>query len=281
MTTAPLCIYHHGCLDGIAAAWAVVEHYKRKNVEVECFPGIYNEAPPNVTGRHVIMVDFSYKRDVLLQMAEKAKSMLILDHHKTALNDLVNLPPSINLVFNMGRSGAMLAWDYFNPDQTPPLLFDHIQDRDLWRFELTHTREITAAAYSYPTNPKNFGALIDAGIRPLINEGIALVRKQNNDIAAIIRDAARQMRFGDTIVPAANVPWMYASDVAGILSAGQPFAATYYDDANGRRFSLRSDKNGADVSTIAEAFGGGGHEHAAGFRMTREEAIDFEVAGGV
>lgn len=58
-------------------------------------------------------------------------------------------------------------------------------------------------------------------------------------------------------------------------------AATYYDDSDGRRWSLRSTPEGADVAQIAEAFGGGGHKHAAGFRMTREEAIDFEIHGGV
>lgn len=74
---------------------------------------------------------------------------------------------------------------------------------------------------------------------------------------------------------------MYASDVAGKLADGHAFAATYYDDTDGRRWSLRSTPEGADVSQIAEAFGGGGHKHAAGFRMTREEAIDFEIHGGV
>lgn len=281
MTTPPLCIYHHGCVDGIAAGWAVLDHYRRKDIEVEFSPGIYGDAPPDVSGRDVIMVDFSYPRPVLLQMSAQAKSLLILDHHKTAMQDLVDLPASIELVFDMNRSGAMIAWDYFHPGAMPPLLFDHIQDRDLWRFALVHTREITAAVYSYPITPKNFGDLINAGLRSLIAEGTTLLRKQRNDIAAIIRDAVRQMRFGDYLVPAANVPWMYASDVAGMLSEGQPFAVTYYDDAKGRRFSLRSTKDGADVSLIAKAFGGGGHEHAAGFRMTREEAIDFEVAGGV
>jgi oligoribonuclease NrnB/cAMP/cGMP phosphodiesterase (DHH superfamily) len=279
--TIPLCIYHHACADGVAAAWAVREHYRLKGSDVEFFPGIYDEAPPDVTGRDVIMVDFSYKRPVLLQMAEQANSLLVIDHHKTAMQDIIDLPFSIDLEFSLNHSGAMLAWNRFHPGQDAPLLFDHIQDHDLWRFALSHTREITAAVYSHPITPTNFGDLINAGIRSLIAEGISLLRKQRHDIDAIIRDAVRQMRFGETLVPAANVPWMYASDVAGILAEGQPFAVTYYDDAKGRRFSLRSTPDGADVSTIAEAFGGGGHEHAAGFRMTREEAIDFEVAGGV
>jgi len=279
--TTPLCIYHHGCADGVAAAWAVREHYVVKHVAVDFHPGIYGEAPPDVIGRDVILVDFSYKRPVLLQMAEQANSLLILDHHKTALEDLVDLPASVTLVFDMERSGAMIAWQHFHPNRPAPLLFDYIQDRDLWRFQLSQTREITAAVYSYPITPDNFGDMIFGGMTPLINEGRAIVRKQQNDVAAIIGNASRQMRFGNYLVPAANVPWMYASDVAGVLSDGQPFGVTYYDDADGRRFSLRSTEDGIDVSLIAKAFGGGGHKHAAGFRMTREEAIDFEVAGGV
>jgi len=280
----PLCIYHHGCADGVAAAWAVLEYHREREIEVDLHPGIYGEAPPDVTDRDVIMVDFSYKRDVLLQLAEQARSILILDHHKTVLEDLAplsTLPTNIDIAFDLNRSGAMIAWQQFHPERPAPLLFDHIQDRDLWRFELIGTREITAAVHSHELNPKTFGELVFNGCGRLLNEGRAILRKQNSDVAAIIRNARRTMKFGECIVPAANVPWMYASDVAGELAKGYPFAVTYYDDADGRRFSLRSTQDGADVSQIAKALGGGGHEHAAGFRMTREEALDFEVAGGV
>jgi hypothetical protein len=37
-------------------------------------------------------------------------------------------------------------------------------------------------------------------------------------------------------------------------------------------FSLRSSANGLDVSEIARSFGGGGHRHAAGFRLSFDEA---------
>lgn len=81
----PLCIYHGNCADGFTSAWAV---YKALGNDAEYFPGIYSEPPPDVTGRDVIMVDFSYKRPVLEKMGESANSILILDHHKTALEDL-------------------------------------------------------------------------------------------------------------------------------------------------------------------------------------------------
>lgn len=274
----PLCIYHHACADGVAGAWAVLEYFRGEGFAVDLHPGIYGEEPPDVTNRDVILVDFSYKRDVLLQMAEQARSILVIDHHKTAMQELVDLPANIDLIFDLNRSGAMLAWHQFHAHRPPPVLFDHIQDHDLWRFALLGTREITAALYSYPLDPTTFGDFVFQGEGRLLNEGRPLVRKKNTDVAAIIRDATRWLQIGDMRVPAANVPWMYASDVAGELAKGQPFAITYYDDATGRRFSLRSTPAGMDVARIAESFGGGGHERAAGFRLSTEQVLDFILA---
>lgn len=292
MNAKPLCIYHHGCADGFAAAW-VVRKFFRDNWflstvpvfdalnPVDFHPGIYGEAPPDVAERDVILVDFSYKRDVMLSLIEQARSVLVLDHHKTAQAELENLPGKAVTIFDMDRSGAMIAWNNFFPGQMPPLLLDHIQDRDLWRFRLPMTREITAALFSYPMTFEQWDELMVQPILQLEHEGRAILRKHQADVAAIVRDATRSVSFGEVRVPCANVPWMYASDVAGELAKGRPFAATYYDDATGRRWSLRSTPEGADVAMIAQAFGGGGHKHAAGFRMTREEAIDFEVSSEV
>ena len=80
-----LCIYHGNCADGFGAAYAV---WKRYGEAVEFYPGVYQQDPPDVTGRDVIMVDFSYKRPVIEQMAQDANSILILDHHKSAEEDL-------------------------------------------------------------------------------------------------------------------------------------------------------------------------------------------------
>jgi len=278
MNEKPLCIYHHGCTDGFAAAWAVRKHYG--DGEVEFHPGIYGEAPPDVTGRVVILVDFSYKRPVLLAMIEQAACVLILDHHKTAEADLADLPGNNTVtVFDMTRSGAMLAWNWFHPNKLPPVLFDHIQDRDLWQFKLHGTREITAALYSHPMEFAVWDILLYSNLT-LYSEGSAILRKHDADVDALAHACTRTAYFRGVPAPVANVPYMYASDVGGKLAKGHAFAATYYDDAEGRRWSLRSTPEGADVSQIAEAFGGGGHKHAAGFRMTRDEAIEFEIHGG-
>jgi len=79
--TRTICIYHGNCADGFTAAWAV---WRALGDAVEFVPGIYGAAPPDVAGADVIMVDFSYKRPVLDALADRARSVLALDHHKTA-----------------------------------------------------------------------------------------------------------------------------------------------------------------------------------------------------
>jgi nanoRNase/pAp phosphatase (c-di-AMP/oligoRNAs hydrolase) len=66
---------------------------------------------------------------------------------------------------------------------------------------------------------------------------------------------------------------MYASEAGNIMSESFPFAGTYYDTALHRVFSLRSRESGIDVSEIAVRFGGGGHKHAAGFKVDRSHAL--------
>lgn len=63
----PLCIYHGKCADGFTAAWAV---YKAFGENVDFFEGVHGQEPPDVSGRDVILVDFSYKRAVLMAMAD-------------------------------------------------------------------------------------------------------------------------------------------------------------------------------------------------------------------
>src|SRR5690606_21034147 len=93
----PLCIYHGNCADGFDAAWAVREAL---GDAVEFHAGVYQNAPPDVQGRDVIMVDFSYKRPMLDEMVRKARTALVLDHHYTAADDFAGLPPPLQGPYN-------------------------------------------------------------------------------------------------------------------------------------------------------------------------------------
>lgn len=82
----PLCIYHGNCADGFTSAWIV---HKKFGDKYEYIPGIYTTMEfDTIVGlckdREVLMVDFSYTRDVMSMIIDVATKVTILDHHKTA-----------------------------------------------------------------------------------------------------------------------------------------------------------------------------------------------------
>jgi oligoribonuclease NrnB/cAMP/cGMP phosphodiesterase (DHH superfamily) len=271
-----LCIYHGNCADGFTAAWVV---RRALGDDVEFHAGIYGEPPPEVSGRNVVMVDFSYTRPVLEAMIGQAASVLILDHHKTAAADLDGLPGA-QTVFDMERSGARIAWDHYFPSEAPPALLLHVEDRDLWRFALPQTREIQANVFSHPYDFAVWDMLMATDPAELAREGAALERKHFKDIAELLTVVTRPMRIGGHVVDVANLPYTFTSDAGSALARGKPFGACYWDTPQGRSFSLRSTDAGEDVSAIARLYGGGGHRNAAGFRVSFEQAREFEIGEG-
>ena len=284
-----ICIFHGNCADGFSAAWAV---WRRWGDAVQFVPGVYGQDPPDVTGKAVLMVDFSYKRPVLEQMSKSAASITILDHHKTAQADLetfailnpvsaddiedilASTQPGIGNIraeFDMSRSGAVMAWQFCHPGEPIPRLLLYVQDRDLWLFKLGFSREVAAYIFSFPYEFGQWDWMVEQAEGPqlqtAIEAGAAIERKHQKDVAELLSQTTRTMVIGGHTVPVANLPYTMASDAAGKLSEGQPFAACYFDRPDARVFSLRSRGDGLDVSEIAKAYGGGGHKNAAGFQM--------------
>lgn len=281
----PLCIYHGHCDDGFAAAWAV---RKALGDDVEFYPGVYQKEPPPHEGRDVIFVDFSYKRPVLDAMARAANSVLILDHHKTAQEDLADvqwapawnewkndLHPSrasimLAAIFDMDRSGAALAWDYFNGGPRPDFI-EYVQDRDLWRKQLPHGDEFTIALRSYPQDFAIWDGIIERGAQALINEGFGIQRYYRLRVEELKR-SAYPARIGQDYCYVSNAPYFAASEVAGELAERceeNGFGACYFEVEQSRyQYSLRS-RDQFDVSAIARKFGGGGHKNAAGFSVDK------------
>ena len=112
-----VCIYHKNCFDGICAAWVVSKkfpeaklipaQYNDKNFETNLLQDCYENA--NINDNYII-VDFSLPRDLMILIANKAKSIIVLDHHKTAEENCKGLD---FCNFDMNESGASLAWKYF------------------------------------------------------------------------------------------------------------------------------------------------------------------------
>lgn len=269
-----LCIYHSNCADGFGAALAM--HTSKLGADTEFHPGVYQAPPPDVTDRDVFLLDFSYPRDVLVAIADKANTVTIIDHHKSAEADLSNtddnpLPGNVTAIFDMEHSGAVLAWEYFHPDDEVPQLLLHIEDRDLWRFKLEGTREIQACLFSYPYDFAVWRELLHVNLDTMYADGAAIERKHHKDVAELIAVAADRANIAGYDVPILNAPYFYSSDAGMVMGKGEPFAICYWDTPKGRVFSLRSDAEGIDVSEVAAQYGGGGHKHAAGFTLPYKE----------
>lgn len=281
-----LCIYHGNCDDGFGAAWVVRRALGAGNVKF--YPGVYQKEPPNCEGLDVLMVDFSYKRPVLDALFRQANSLLILDHHKTAQEDLADIKEPFGgadwkrhldnvyqdrregcsqpyALFDMNRSGAGIAWDFFFPEETRPVFINYLEDRDLWRKQLPKGDEFTIALRSYPQDFKLWDIIFEE-MEGLFVEGVAIQRYYRLRVEEMKR-SAYPAHINDAACWISNAPYFAASEVAGELCDhdGAQFGACYFEASGGRyQYSLRSHGD-FDVSAIAKQFGGGGHKNAAGF----------------
>lgn len=267
-----ICVFHGNCADGFTAAWAV---YKSLGPDIEYFPGVYGKPPPDVKGKHVIMVDFSYKRPVLEGMAQSARSILVLDHHKTAQNDLESFglgsrpdrtwaewqellssaraagygeksayeSGNIASLFDTERSGAGITWDYFHPGKKRPPLIDYVEDRDLWKFKMEASREVNAYIFAHEYTFLNWDVLAEeiySRVAVAVTGGRAIEKKHHKDVKELVAVCKRRMIIDGIVIWGASIPFTHTSDAGHLMSEIDWFAACYWDTPEGRVFSLRS-----------------------------------------
>ncbi|MDZ7809223.1 MAG: DHHA1 domain-containing protein [Arhodomonas sp.] len=280
------CLYHANCSDGLAAAAAVYlaapDHGASEDL-ADYIPVQHGSPPPwdEIDGQDVVIVDFSYKRDVMLEMSERCNTVLVLDHHASAERDLVDLADNTYAHFDMERSGAVMAWDFFHNygagrTHQAPLLYEYIQDRDLWTKHLPGCDDVAMAIRSYPPTIPEFLKLLEVSIPALRAEGRGIRRWLDLQVEAYVkawRKAPLLANIGGHHVPLINAPGFMASELAGELAELYPFAAVFFhvhepaDDVGKWVFSLRRRDGDVDLSTIAAQAGGGGHPAAAGFSV--------------
>ena len=260
-------VIHHGggCRDGFCAAWLMNLAFD----DVAFVPAQYGDEPPYVKDQDVFILDFSYPPDVLQHLCDDAKSVVLLDHHKTAVETLDDFRHAkLRKTVDTTKSGARLTHDYLRDEgliDYNTWLVDYTEDRDLWRWRLPYSREIDAVLGSYPLDFEVWSLLAARNPETLVEQGVAILRFKKQVVDEHVKRAG-SMVLGGYRVPYVNAT-MFQSEIAGALAEGHPFGVCYFDKDDGlREFSLRSRKGGVDVSEVAKKYGGGGHANAAGFR---------------
>ncbi len=279
MDKSILVIYHSPCLDGFTAAWGAWRLFKDS---ADYIPGVYGAELPDVKDKVVYLLDFSYPRAVVEKMAKEAFRVIVLDHHASAQKDLQGLLDKkiIEGEFDMTRSGALMSWEYFHPTELVPNFVRYVSDRDLWKFNLSCSKEVNAALFSRPYSFEEWDKISYTSISDLIQEGHTLIRQFNKDVSEIKANAHRLTIAGYN-VPAVNANHMFGSELCMQLCQGEPFSAYYWINKDGEYvFGLRSMPDTADVSKIAGMFGGGGHKCASGFRIKSLDALNINPKTG-
>lgn len=312
----PIVFYHANCADGFGAAYAA---WTKLGPDAEYVPMHYGDcnnpqdAAELVTyaeDRTVYILDFSFPRQVMDWLLDNASSVIWLDHHKTAFEmwcpkhtlpkfvqtEAIPMsgskPVTCHICLDNNKSGAMLAWEWFQPDAEPPYLIKLIDDRDRWVFKYGDDSLAMHAALQL-AKPWTFEAWdsltsISATLAA-IREGQTAIKVYREQTLASTK-AATRVRIVPAIIDSSlsyQQPWLWSNDnqcyVSGLAvntpnnisevghelaNASGTFGLVWYYDHGAKvaNCSLRSN-DAYDVSVIAKAFGGGGHRNAAGFRV--------------
>ena len=269
-------IYHADCTDGFGAAYSA---WKLLGNRAEYHACKHGTPPPDVNGKNVVVLDFSFNNATTKEMIENADNLLVIDHHKSAMVELHDIS---NTHFDMTKSGAMLAWEFFHPGKEPPKFIKYIQDRDLWKWELEYSKEFSAAFDMVPFDFEVFSEFEDdSTFADACKRGSYILAYSKVAIKRVADQATMRCWEGKKIYIVNSSHWM--SEIGSKLSPDCDFAVIWYYDHDRQeyRVSLRSFHEDVDCSEIAKRFGGGGHKKAAGFRLPQETHIDNVFADDI
>ena len=281
----PLVIYHgRNCPDGFASALAAWLYYEGQAEFLGLDHGDIKAVDelPALEGRAVYILDFSFSPELLRSIEERAAKLVMLDHHKSAADKLTGFSCRCGVVhFDMHKSGARLAWEFFHPAQSVPDLVRFVEDRDIWVWQYPESAGFLAALDMEPFNFERWDeiASFDAVQLSIYVERGRAMDEKFNKLAAGIAEGAQAITFNGQNGLMVNAPGIFHSLVGEMLSKQSgTFALMWSADKSGViKVGLRSQRS-FDCIPLAESMRGGGHAQACGFKMGTERLP--ELLGG-
>lgn len=286
--TTPLVVYHKWCPDGSGAALAA---YHKFGEDAFYKPAEYGEPFPlaMLDDNEVFVLDFSFTGAELDRAVRHgARSVLVLDHHEKTLEMLTKDPSQLATVrVDLEYAGAVLAWQHFHPDHKVPEMFLYLEDRDLWKWKLPMSKEISAGLRTlggtgefnkwfeifdrwqvHPATTKD--KLIELGRVALAADEAAV---------QMICSNAEVIKLGDIECLCVMTKNLHSEVGHALALKMPPMSATwhYKEDKKKYKVSLRS-LGDFNVNVLAQLYGekradgsptGGGHKNSAGFLCDR------------
>lgn len=292
--------YHQNCTDGIAAAAVAslaIENAGDPQPEfVGCHYG--QELPERILagGKRILFVDFCPEREQIAQIKTVWEDWFAIDHHKH--RDWLPVEYPNNAAFDLNRSGAVLTSDWFfgrqptcnifRPWETPhqdaglPPVLRYVQDRDLWRWEMPNSREVSAAFGEEPKTVERWREIIQAEeIDEWLKDGTCLLKSRTRAAQSLAGKAFLTQTLTGVAFRAVNC-------TANVSEVGEEILRAFADvdvacgffqigtDVMQLSFRSRAHAPGSHTAlSVARELGGGGHEHAAGARMALQDWPHF------
>ena len=250
----------------------------------------------------LLLTDFSFSRATVELLLENCHSVTLLDHHKSAIEDLQPLAehPKFRMEMStISECGAMIVDRYIRAESfrlgkgefpVHPLL-RHIDDYDRWTHYDERSMPLVTALYSYDFKIQvgagldydfgEIGKALEKPVYELVTIGEHILRNKRKQAAKYVKGAWKCIEFGGSKIPVVNCPTDLASMVAGEIAELTGVAITYMSLPDRVIFSVRS-RGEVDCAFVAKSLSGGkggGHKGAAGFSLDIDET--FHNAGDV
>lgn len=288
-------VLHHADSDGRFAgyaAWRKLRNDAKLSV-TKFYEVQYGKPFPldieNLTKEdQVYIVDFSYSRAILDQVHEKVGKLMVLEHHETAQEELEGAPYAI---FDMTKSGALLAWEYFFPDSEPPIVCLLVNDFDLWQKKYGDATSALEAWLRYDRVGQNWEkwenlcfhqptfdkAMEKGGVVAKYNESIMasfIANPDNITLSSLFHEGiGKRIRYA-----VFNGAGILHSELSEAVYKKFEVDLTISWRVKGKdvAFSIRS-PNPEHVSAkeFAKTYGGGGHPASSGFGLPLDKGLEL------
>ena len=273
-----LVLYHGNCMDGSAGAWVA---WKKFGDQAEYLPQERTKIPEVdiFKDKEVYIIDYSFTKEQMLSFEEVAEKFVCLDHHISAKEGIESLK---EYTFDTTHSGSYLAWKYFFPESSVPLLIEYISDSDTWTHKLSDYEDIDAYIYRDTEKSSEFLYFEDLSKELGTDEGLErakrmgkLFREAHEKRVSIYEEKAELINFEGYDIYAVNAPRDIRSELGHRLAKKTGLFSMIFSYEKGIwKCSLRGVKD-FDVSVIAIKHGGGGHKNAAAFAVKTGFPISF------
>ncbi|CAN8288116.1 unnamed protein product [Cochlearia groenlandica] len=210
-------LYHYPCHDGVFAALAAHLYLSAKSIPSLFFPNtVYspitiNQLPLQEIS-HLYLLDFTGPPGFVHRVSPKVDNVVILDHHKTAVESLGDLSlKNVTKVIDIGRSGATIAFDYFTHKlmeecrgsscremvdfERMRRVFEYIEDADIWKWKLPESKAFNSGIldlkieYDFNKNPFLFQELLSLDHDSVINRGKESLCKKHKLIHKVLEQS--------------------------------------------------------------------------------------------